>query len=81
MDTTETHPYVIPEAEKPPKIDIRVERTGTHKYKTRPSTNIVNHVTTFKNSPSMFKMVTAEKIKRHMGTYYFARIFHGIGNI
>ena len=48
--------------------------TGTNKYKTRSSTKIVNHVTTFKNAPNMFKMDSTEKIKTHTGTDYLATI-------
>ena len=60
-DEPEAQPRVILEVDKPPKIDIRVEITGTRNYKTRSSTKRVNHVTTFKNAPNMFKMDAAEK--------------------
>ena len=60
-DTTEQKPRVIPEVEKLPKSDTRVEITGTHKYNTGSSTKRVNHVTTFKNASNMFKMDAAEK--------------------
>ena len=59
---------MITEVEETPKSDTRVERTGTHKYNTRSSTKRANHVTTFKNTPNMFKMDAAEKIKTHIGT-------------
>ena len=57
-DTLELYPHVIPEADKPTKRDIRVERTGTNKYNTRSSTKRVNYVTTFKNAPNMSKTDT-----------------------
>ena len=43
-------------------------------YNTRSSTKRVKHMTTFKNAPNMFKMDAEEKIKRHIGTDYFARV-------
>ena len=51
-----------------------MEITSIHKYNTISSTNRVNHVATFKNVPRMFKMDAEEKIKRHIGTDYFARV-------
>ena len=48
--------------------------TGTQKYNTRSITKRVNHVTTFKNAPNMFKMDSAETIIKHKGTDYLARI-------
>ena len=62
-DTPEPQPFVIPEVYKTPKTDIRVEITSTHKYNTMSITKIVNHVTTFKSAPKMFKMDAAEKNK------------------
>ena len=47
--------------DKTPKSDIGFIITGAHKYNTRSSTKRVNHVTTFKNAPNMFKMDAAEK--------------------
>ena len=66
-DTPDPQTNVIPEVEKTSKSDTIVKRTGTHKYKTRSSTKRVNHVTTFKNSPNMFKIDAAEK-KTHTHT-------------
>ena len=54
VDTSETHPHVIPEVEKSQKIDILMERTGKHKYNNRSRTNRVNHVTIFNNALNMF---------------------------
>ena len=61
---------MITEVEETTKSDTRVERTATHKYNTRSSTKRVNHVTTFKNAPNMFKMYATEKT--HIGTDYFS---------
>ena len=74
MDIPYNHPHMIPEAGKTPKIDIRIERTGKHKYNKRSSTKRVNNVTTFKNALKMFQEDATEKIKMHIGTEYFARI-------
>ena len=73
-DTPEPHPQVIPEVDKTPRSDTRVEITSTQKYNTRSSTNRFNHATTFKNAPSMCKMDTEEIIKTHIGTDYFSCI-------
>ena len=35
VDTPDAKPHVIPEVEKAPESDIRVEITSTHKYNTR----------------------------------------------
>ena len=45
-------------------------RTGKHKYNTRSSTKRVNHVTTFKNTPNMFKMDVIDALKTQIGTDY-----------
>ena len=74
VDTSEPQPHMVPEVEKPQKSDIRVKITGTHNYKTMASTKRVNHVTTFKNTPNMFKMDAEERIKTHIGIDYLARI-------
>ena len=60
---------MLPEVEKQGKSDIRRARKGTHKYNTRLR---VNHVTTFNNTPKMFKMDTADTSKTHIGSYYIA---------
>ena len=72
--TPEAQPHVIPEVGKPQINDIRMDRNGPHKYNTSSSTNRVNHVTTFKTAPNMFKMDAAEKITTHIGTDYFSCI-------
>ena len=68
-----------------PKNYTIVEITSTHKCNTRSSTKRFNHVTTFKNSPNMFKMDTSEKINAHIGKDYFDRIDpknnHSVTNI
>ena len=74
VNTTDAQPHVIPEVVKTLKSGIRMEITGTQKYHTRSITKRVNHVTTFKNVPEMFQEEATEKIKTHIGTYYFARI-------
>ena len=61
-------PHVIPEVDKTPKIDTRVEITITNKYNTRSSTKRINHVITFENSPKMFQVDATEKIITHIGT-------------
>ena len=68
MDTLEVQPHVIPEMEKPQNIVISTERNGPHKYDTRSSTKRLNHVTTFKTAPNMFKTDAEEKITTHKGT-------------
>ena len=60
-DTPEAQPHMISEVEERPKSDIVVEIAITHKYNTRSSTKRLNHVTTFKNAPKMFKMDATEK--------------------
>ena len=73
-DTPEVQSHVIPEVEKQQKIDISMERNGPQKYNTRSSTKRVNHVTTFKTAPNMFKPDAAEKITTHKGTDHLAHI-------
>ena len=63
MDTLKPQYHLIPEEGKSQKSSIIVARTITHKYTTRSITKRVNHVTTFKNAPSMFTMDTSEKLK------------------
>ena len=52
-----------------------MEITVTHKYNNISSAKRVNHVTTFKNTPNMFKIDTADILKTHIGTYYIARTY------
>ena len=73
-DTPEPQHHAIPEVGEKPKSYIIVERTGTHKYNTRSSTKRVNHVTTFKNVPNIFKMGVAGKIKINIDTYYLVHV-------
>ena len=75
VDTPGAQPHVIPEVGEIPKSDIRMERTGIHKYNTRSSTKRVNHVTTFKNAPKIFQEEAKENIRMHMGTDYFSFIY------
>ena len=42
--------------------------TVTHKYNTRSITKRVNHVTTFKNTPKMFKMDMIDTAKTRIGS-------------
>ena len=53
-DTQEPHPHVTPERKTTGKIEIIRARKCTHTYNTRSK---VNHVTTFKNIPKMFKKI------------------------
>ena len=73
VDKPEAQSHVIPEVGKTSKSDISMERKSPHKYNIRSSTNRVNHVTTFKTAPNMFKIDAAEKITTHIGTDYLAR--------
>ena len=70
VDTPEAQPRAIPEVENTQINHTIMDRNGTHKYNTRSSTMRVNHVTTFKTAPNMFKMNVAEKITTHIGTNY-----------
>ena len=54
LDTPEAQPHVITEFDKTPKSCINVLRTSAKKYNTRSITKIVNHVTTFNNTPKLF---------------------------
>ena len=63
---------MISEVERQGKSDIRMARTGTHKYNTRSSTNRINHVTTFKNTPKIFIMDKMYISKTHIGTHNLA---------
>ena len=74
VDKPEAQSHVIPEVGKTSKSDISMERKSPHKYNIRSSTNRVNHVTTFKTAPNMFKTDAAEKITTHKGTDYLACI-------
>ena len=67
-DIPESQPHVIPKVEKISKSYLIVERTRTHKYNTRSSTNRINYVKTFKNAPKMFPLAATEKINMSIGT-------------
>ena len=65
-DTPEPHQHVISEGGEQGKSNIRRARKGTDKYNTRSK---VNHVTTFKNTPQMFRNYITEKSTAHIGSY------------
>ena len=71
MDTSVQLPHVITEERKQGKIDIIRAIKGTHKYNTR---SRVNHVTTFKNTPKIFKMDMTDTAKTHIGSDYISHI-------
>ena len=60
---------MIPEEIQQGKIDIRRVRKGTQKYNTQ---STVNHVTTFKNTPQMFKYDMIDTSTTHTGSDYIA---------
>ena len=69
MDTPVTLTHVNPEKKKENSV-IRKARKGTHKYNTRYK---VNHVTTFKNTPQMFKNDMADTSTTHIGSDYITK--------
>ena len=71
-DTPDVQPNVIPEVERLQRSDIRMEINGPRKYNSRSNTKRVNHVTTLKIAPNMFKMDAEEKITTHIDTSYLA---------
>ena len=74
IEEPEAQPHVVPEVKKTEINDIKMYRYGPHKYNTRSSTNRVEHVTTFKIIPNIFKIHAEEKISTHIGTYDLAHI-------
>ena len=58
---------MILERKQQENSDIRRARKGTHKYNTRSK---VNHVTTFKNTPQMFKKNIIDTSTTHIGSDY-----------
>ena len=70
-DTPEPLLRVIPE-KKQENSDIRRAIKGTHKYNTRSK---VNHVTTFKNTPQMFKKYMTDTSTTHIGSDYIAKTY------
>ena len=61
---------MIPEIEKQESSDIRRARKCTHKYNT---SSKVNHVTTFKDTPQIFKTDMADTSATHIGSDYMAK--------
>ena len=62
--TISTYPC-DPREKQQGKSDIRRARKGTHKYNTRSK---VNRVTTFKNTPQIFKKDTIDTLTTHIGS-------------
>ena len=54
------------------KIDSRRARKGTHKNNTRSK---LNHVTTFKNTPQVFKKDMIDTSTTHIGSDYIAHTY------
>ena len=71
-DTPVPLTYATPEKKQKEMGVIRRERKGTHKYSTRSK---VNHVTTFKNTPQMFKNDMTDKSTTHVGSYYIYKTY------
>ena len=69
-DKTEPLPHVIIEGKQQENSDIRRTRKSTHKYNTRSK---VNHVTTFNNTPQMFKKNITYIATTHIGLYYISK--------
>ena len=68
-DTPVPLPHVTQEKKQQEKSVIRRARKGTNKYNTRSK---VNRVTTFKNTPQMFKKDTTDTSTTHIGSYYIS---------
>ena len=68
--TLETQLHVITEEEKKHYTGTNMEIPNAHKYKTCSITQIINQVTTFKNTPTVFPMEPTTKTKLHQGTDY-----------
>ena len=71
VDIPEPLPHVTPDKKQQEKSFIRRSRKGTHKYNTRSE---VNHVTTFKDTPQMFKNNMTDTSTTHIGSYYISKI-------
>ena len=67
--TSTTSPY-DPRLKKQENSVIKRARKGTHKYNTRSK---VNHVTTFKNTPQMFKKDMKNTSTTHIESEYIAK--------
>ena len=59
-----------PRSGKPQRSDIIMGKNFPHNYNTNSITKRVNHVTTFKNAPNVFKIDRVEKITTHICTDY-----------
>ena len=70
LDTPEPLPHVVPEKKQQINKDIIRAIKGTHKYNTRSK---VNHVTTFKNAPQMFKRGMTDTSTTHIVSYYISK--------
>ena len=64
-DTPVPIPHVIPKGKQQGKSNIIRAIKVTHKYNTRYR---VNQVTTFKNTPQMFKKDMTETSRTHLGS-------------
>ena len=64
-DTPVPLPHETLEKKKQDNSVIRMARKGTHKYNIRFR---VNHVTTFKNTPQMFKNNMTDTSTTHIGS-------------
>ena len=67
--TPEPHPHVILDREQLGKSDVRRSIKGTYMYNTRSK---VNYVTTFNNTPQMFKNDMTDTSTTHIGSDYIA---------
>ena len=63
-DTLVTLTHVIPQGKQQEKSDTIRGRKGTYNYNTR---SRVNHMTTFNNTPQMFKKDMTDTSKMHIG--------------
>ena len=66
--------HVIPEEWEITYTGSREEITTTNKYNTRTINQKVHHVTTFKNTPTVFPIESKTKTKLHRGTDYYIHI-------
>ena len=69
-DTTVPLPHVTPDKIQWEKSVIRRARKGTHKYNNRSK---LNHVTTFKNTPQIFKRDMIDTSTTHIVSDYIAK--------
>ena len=66
---------MIPEEGKIPYTGTIVDNTGAHKYTIQSRTQVINHVTTFKNVPTLFPMEPSTNTKLHRGSDYYVCIY------